>query len=55
MFIKSVQEPLENRPPPASYDSGYEHSLGHFLHVQMLVEEAYKSTEDNEMQDKAAA
>jgi hypothetical protein len=34
----AITAPSSGRPPVTSYDSGYEHSLEHWLAVQQLVE-----------------
>ena len=34
----SFSNPIEDRPRVASYDSGYEHSLGHYVDVKLLLQ-----------------
>ena len=34
----SFSNPIEDRPRVASYDSGYEHSLGHYVEVKLLLQ-----------------
>ena len=36
--VKEGSQPSGRRPLVTSYDSGYEHSLEHWLNVQQLVE-----------------
>jgi hypothetical protein len=36
--VKGGSQPSGRRPLVTSYDSGYEHSLEHWLNVQQLVE-----------------
>jgi hypothetical protein len=39
-----------SRPPVTSYDSGYEHSLDHYIDVKLLLRDAA----DNEANDVSA-
>ena len=34
----SFSNPIEDRPRVASYDSGYEHSLDHYVEVKLLLQ-----------------
>lgn len=34
-----IKSPIPGRPVVTSYDTGYEHSLEHYVYVQRLVED----------------